>query len=772
MRFFVLALLSLTVSTLRAQISLAPVALRTDLLLHTDKVWHRGFLTTLTPETAPDSLQMALVRSERPSFSWQLPDTRTGHCQTAYQLVLSSSRADCAAGRGDVWDSGNVPSSQSVGVLIPAGQRLLANRVYYWKVRVWDDRRRVSPYSAIRVFRTGSTLADYATSHYPLVKQQQSARQRTQLSGLQLYDFGDDAFGQVWLTAQTTATTDSLVLHVGERLTPEGNVHRKPPGTIRYRRLVLRLRPGTHTYPVPIPPDKRNTGPKAILMPDYIGEVLPFRYVELEAPAPSVQVSELVRHVVTYPFDEAAATFSSSDTTLNRVWALCKHTIKATSFAGYYVDGDRERIPYEADALINQLAHYATDAEYTMAKRSLDYLIFHATWPTEWSLQNVLIAWNDYRYSGDARNLTRLYADLKAKLLLPLARPDGLISTRTGKQTPAFKASIHYETFDGRPTLQDIVDWPQQGVLGLGKKEAGETDGFVFRDYNAVVNAFHYQALQHMAELAHQLGKPDEAAQFRQRGEQVKQAYQATFIDPATGLVTDGDSTRHASLHANMMALAVGLVPDANRARVLAHIRSRGMACSVYGAQFLLDALYNAHEADYALSLLTSTAERSWYNMLRTGSTMTTEAWDTRYKPNQDWNHAWGAAPANVIVRKLMGVEPLTPAFGVIQVKPQPGSLKQASLQLPTLHGPVRVSFIQRTPRGFAQRGRTQRELARQWHLRLTLPANTKGVVYVPRLSPTATLWQNGRRVSAKQDDHSWQLTNVPTGTHQWEVRW
>ncbi|CCG99683.1 alpha-L-rhamnosidase [Fibrella aestuarina BUZ 2] len=757
MRSFLLALFSLTVSSLWAQAPLAPVALRTDLLLHTDKVWQRGFLTTLTPETAPDSLQMALVRSERPSFSWQLPDTRTGYRQTAWQLVLSSSRANCAAGRGDVWDSGNVPSDQSVGVLLPAGRRLQPNRVYYWKIRVWDDRRRASPYSAIRVFRTAPELADYATSHYPLVKEQQKpARQRTQPNGARLYDFSNDAFGQVWLTAQTTATTDSLVLHLGEALTPGGAVQRKPPGTIRYRRLILRLRPGTHTYPVPIPPDKRNTGPKAIMMPGYIGEVLPFRYIELERPAATVQVGELVRHVVTYPFDDTAATFGSSDTTLNRVWALCKHTIKATSFTGYYVDGDRERIPYEADALINQLAHYATDGEYTMAKRSLDYLIFHATWPTEWSLQNVLIAWNDYRYSGDARNLTRLYTDLSAKLLLPLARPDGLISTRTGLQTPAFKASIHYETFDGRPTLQDIVDWPQQGVLGLGKREAGETDGFVFCDYNAVVNAFHYQALRYMADLADQLGQSADAAQFRQRGEQVKRAYQATFIDPATGLVADGDSTRHASLHANMMALAVGLVPEANRARVLAHIRSRGMACSVYGAQFLLDALYNAHEADYALSLLTSTAERSWYNMIRTGSTMTTEAWDTRYKPNQDWNHAWGAAPANVIVRKLMGVEPLTPAFGVIQVKPQPGALNQASLQLPTLHGPVRVAFTQRTQR---------------WYMRLTLPANSRGVVYVPRLSPTATLWQNGRQLTPPADKHSWQLTNVPSGTHQWEVR-
>ena len=34
--------------------------------------------------------------------------------------------------------------------------------------------------------------------------------------------------------------------------------------------------------------------------------------------------------------------------------------------------------------------------------------------------------------------------------------------------------------------------------------------------------------------------------------------------------------------------------------------------------------------------------------MIEVGSTMTLEAWDAKYKPNLTWNHAWGAAPANI----------------------------------------------------------------------------------------------------------------------------
>ncbi|GAB3026282.1 alpha-L-rhamnosidase-related protein [Spirosoma pulveris] len=750
--------LGLLAASLTAFAQTAPTALRTDLLLHTDKVWSNGFLTNYSLDGADSAKfagQLALIRSSHPSFSWVLFTAGGTSRQTAYRIILSTSRQNSQTNVGDVWDSGKVISSQSVGVLLPASQKLDTNRIYVWKVKVWDERNVESDFSQPRAFRTAPRLSEYETPFYPLVKTEEVPRSQRTLGQRTVYDFGKDAFGQVFLTVSSASESDTLIVHLGEAVTADGHVNEKPSGTLRYRQIRVPLQKGTHRYAIQFKPDKRNTGPKAILMPDYIGEVLPFRYVEL-AFNPDTRLEQVVRQVVTYPFDDSATTFTSSDSTLNQIWDLCKHTIKATTFTGYYVDGDRERIPYEADALLNQLSHYATDAEYNMAKRSLNYLVFHATWPTEWSLQNVLIAWYDYLYSGDSRTVEALYPELKAKLLLPLARPDGLISTRTGLQTPEFKKSIHYDTFDGRPTIQDIVDWPQQGVLGLGKKEAGETDGFVFSDYNAVVNAFHYQGLVFMAQLASRLGKTDDATLYATRASLVKKSFQATFIDAKTGLVRDGAGTDHASLHANMMALAFGLVPEKLQSKVLAHMRSRGMACSVYGSQFLLDALYNANESAYALALMTSTDERSWYNMLRTGSTMTTEAWDTRYKPNQDWNHAWGSAPANIIVRKLMGVEPLMPVYETVQIKPQPDTLRHASLQLATLRGPILVAFDNAPDR---------------FLLHATLPANTSGVVYLPRKKAKSQVLENGKVIKALAEGDFWKILSVGPGTHEWEVR-
>lgn len=755
---FLIVLLLISALKTNAQSLSAPTRLRIDLLLNTDKVWKNGLPVGLSLQQAKQSdtaYQMARITNQNPYFSWVMNDHSEGSFQTAYRILVASSPENLDANRGDFWDSGKVIKNQQIGIIY-SGRRLNPNTVYYWKVSTWNNKKTASDFSKASSFITGNTLNPYQAAHQPLVKSLQKPVFSKQLNNLNtLYDFGKDAFGQLKIRIGSASDGDTLLIHVGEAIDTLGGVERKPRGTIRYRLIKLPLQKGEHNYDLKFIADQRNTGSKAILMPDYIGEVLPFRYVELEKNDKAV--IELERYVVNYPFDDGASSFKSSDTLLNQIWDLSKYTIKATSFTGLYVDGDRERIPYEADALINQLSHYASDAEFNMAKRSLDYLIYHATWPTEWSLQNLLVAWNDYLYSGDIRTVQLLYPQLKPKLLLALARPDGLISTKTGKQDSNFTKSIHFSTFNGETVLKDIVDWPQKGGFGLPSSYPGETDGFVFTDYNAVVNAFHYQALICMRDLAQALGEKKDADFYKQQAEKVKQAFQRSFIDPNAGTVKDGENTIHSSLHANMLALAFKLVPNENKANVIAHIRTRGMACSVYGAQFLLDALYDANEAEYGLQLLTSTDKRSWYNMLRSGSTMTTEAWDTDYKNNQDWNHAWGSAPANIIVRKLMGVEPLSPAFGTIQIKPQPGTLNSAELQLSTLRGKVNVAFNKTT---------------KQFQLKVAIPPNTKGIVYLPKQAESDRILLNGKSLKAIADGNFWIINNVKSGTHTWEVKY
>lgn len=668
-----------------------------------------------------------LVCSSRPSLGWELP---AGSMQTAYRVLVATSPDRLMEGKADVWDSGRQEGRQSAGVPY-GGAPLTAGTRYWWTVKTWntstaaDGKEQASRYARAVDFTTAGTL-DSCFSHHPLVKVMQKPMRATRPEAhATVYDFGKDAFAQLTLRIRSEQETDSMTVHLGEAAR-NGRVDRKPRGTVRYARYVIQLRRGTHDYPLNLRPDRRNTAPGAnesgvspILMPEAIGEVFPFRYVEVEGDA---RVKEAWREAVSEPWDEEEASFHCSDTVLNQVWELCKYSIRATSFAGIYVDGDRERIPYEADALINQLTHYTSDREYSMARRSIAHLIEHPTWPTEWILLTPRMAWNDYLYTGDAGLLERYYRDLGAKTLAPLRDSRGLISTRTGLVTDSVRQSVHFRG----PVIRDIVDWPQSGAAGIGKESAGEADGHEMCAVNTVVNAYHYDALHMMSLIAGALGHETDSARFARMASHTAQSMNSLLWNGEKGAYADGERSTHCSQHSSMFPLAFGMVPADRVAQVAAHVQSRGMACSVYGAQFLLDALYEAGQGTFAKELLAGTGLRSWYNMLRMGSTITTEAWDNVYKANLDWNHAWGAAAGNLIARRLMGIEPLRPGWEVTGISPQPGNLDYAHIRQPSPRGSIEVTLSRRKDG--------------KYDLRITIPANSTARVTLPSTGRHMTL--------------------------------
>ena len=697
----------------------------------------------------PESAQIA---DPRPELAWVVTSSDQDDMQTAYQILVASSMARITRHQGDLWDSGKVQTFRSTGIEY-GGRPLAPGTTCFWKVRTWNKDGQAGPYSQIQSFRTGPLDESYATTRYPLATMRVApVRVSRKAAGHYFIDFGRAAFGTVELKLTSPAAGREVEVHLGEVPAGTDGIDRNPGGSRRYRMMRLTLDEGTRTYRVAITPDKRNTGSRAIKMPKDIGEVMPFRYCEIVNSPSALDATKVCQIAVHYPFDETASQFESSSQVLNDVWDLCKYSIKATSFCGVYVDGDRERIPYEADAYINQLGHYCVDREYTMARYTHEYLITRPTWPTEWILHSVLMAWADYLYTGDRDSIEYYYDDLKAKTLLALARADGLISTQTGLVTDEVLKSIH---FNGK--LRDIVDWPHGNILGL-KGGYGETDDFEFRPINTVVNAFHYQALVAMTRIANDLGKLDDAGQFSKAAARVRQSFNDKLLDKAKGIYVDGEGSTHSALHANMFPLAFGLVPPEHVASVAAFVKSRGMVCSVYGSQYLLDALYEAGEGDFALDLMTDrSTDRSWPHMVYdVGTTITLEAWDNKYKPNQDWNHAWGAAPANIIPRHLMGVQPLEPGFARVQLKPQVGSLTSGSLDHPTVRGTIHVDFQSVPGQSFV--------------LNVDIPANVVATVYLPRLgSDRAGLVVDGEVTEAALTGKFVRLDNVGSGRHHLE---
>ncbi|XMO85824.1 alpha-L-rhamnosidase C-terminal domain-containing protein [Algibacter sp. AS12] len=622
----------------------------------------------------------------KPEFGWVLPSRIK--TQVAYQILIASSKSILEKNSGDMWNSEKVLSSNSITVEYQ-GTPLKVGQTYFWKVKVWGDSHTETAFSDSQSFKLGKSNTTITTSNSFQVDSIKPVKTYKTANDAYLIDFGKDAFANL-LFQYETKENDTLIIRIGEQLL-DGLINRKPQGTIRYQEIKVPVNPRKHAYILPIKSDKRNTKKGAIILPDSFPVLMPFRYAEIENYKQSFSADNFTQLAYHSYWEDDESYFESSDTILNQVWDLCKYSIKVTTFAGVYVDGDRERIPYEADAYLNQLSHYNTDREYAMARQTIEYFMEHPTWPTEWQLHVALMFHADYMYTGNTELIKKYYEDLKHKTLMELQREDGLISSSNA--TPEFMIKLGFKNPNAK--LKDIVDWPpaQKDTGWKLATEEGERDGFVFKPINTVVNCLYYRNLEILAEFAQLLNKQGEAKGYRDLAAEVKLAINTILLDENKGYYRDGEGTNHAALHSNMMALAFNIVPEKHIPSVANFIKSRGMSCSVYGSQYLLEALYNANKSDYALDLMRSTENRSWYNMIRIGSTITLEAWDMKYKPNSDWNHAWGATPANIIPRSLWGIQPKTPGFKVAKIQPQWGDLTFSKIKVPTVMGSISANF-------------------------------------------------------------------------------
>lgn len=709
--------------------------------------------------------EKTVITDPRPSLGWIVNSDIQDDVQTSCQILVASTKEAIALGRGDLWDSGKVASAQSINVAYQ-GKALEPDHAYWWAVRTWNKNGAPSPYSAAQRFNTGTfaktdrrwpgesrwvrmpdeggaprwTLED----RHPIAYHEVAAvKTIKKADGNYFLDFGRAAFATIKLTVAWQPRAGQpreaqLGINVGEKRKGDG-IDPKPGGGVIFRKYQLAITPGRREYTLQLPrwiPHYPQSQP----LPAHMPEVIPFRYCEVLAGALGATIETPIQLALYYEFDDAAADFTCASPDLKKIYELCKYSVKANTFNGDYAASERERMLYEADTYIHQLSHYGVDREFAIARYSVENMIYHASWPTEWISHVILMAWADTMQTGDTRLIERNYEELKPKTMLALAGPDGLISTRTGGQTPEFLKSIH---LGGK--LKDIVDWP-----------TGEADGYDFQDYNTVVNAYHYRSLVLMGDIAATLKKTEDAAFYRERAARVKAAINDKMFDRKRGLYVDGVGTTHASLHANMFPLAFGLVPEEYRKGVVEFVKSKKMACSVYPANTLLEALYDAGEDKAALALLLEPGDRGWLNMLRVGSTITTEAWDIKYKANSGWTHAWSASPAHILPRKLVGIEPLEPGFGKVKIVPRPGGLKAATAKLPTIRGTIEAGFEQAEGKSFV--------------IKVKLPVNVTARVELPALGGTAEeVTLDGKKIKGKLGNGRVIVEGVGSGAHRIE---
>jgi hypothetical protein len=446
-----------------------------------------------------------------------------------------------------------------------------------------------------------------------------------------------------------------------------------------------------------------------------------FRYVEVTGVPQPLTTANTAALALVYPGQPGQSSLATSNAALDRVWQFSKNTIESLNLNLYLDSPTRERSgAYEGDDYIHQQAQAMVDGDSALAQYSLQYVLTSmglaegSTPIIEFEELAPVAALAQWQQTGDPGVLTSLYSQLQQMLPTQYLGSDGLID-----MPPNPFGGAH--PVRGEP--EQLVDWP-----------ADERDGFVFSSENTVVNAFAYAAYAAMAKIAVVVGDPSGARDDAATAARIQSVMQARLYDPATGAFRDGAGVAHEAVQSSVYAVALGVASPAEAKTAAAWVARQGMACSVYCAGYLLEALYDGGQPQAALSLLTATTSTSWLHMISLGAGSTMEAWTPAIKANLTYSHPWSASPAFIVPEYLFGVSALAPGWATVLIHPQPGSLTSGSVQVPTPRGAVSVSFT-----GTGSRFATE----------VDVPATATAEVSLPGVRAGQHVWVDGAERTA-----------------------
>lgn len=490
-------------------------------------------------------------------------------------------------------------------------------------------------------------------------------------------------------------------------------------------------------------------------------EYLGMRYVQIDnAPMPVTadNFEFIVRHA---QLDETASAFESSDPALNAVWDLMKHSLFTCTQEGFLDTPTREKGGFLGDSVLQSTVAMPVLGERELTRRTLREFLhsmdqywsapadrgrINAVYPNgdgardipDYSQAYPLWAWTYYQETGDRAFLAEAYpklCDVAAYVARHIDPATGLVTKLTG---------------GGGAYLHGIVDWPATMRYGYDMSATART----------VINGWAHADFTTLAAIADTLGRPADRDAYLERANALATAINARLLRPDglyhDGLLADGTPSPHASQHANMFPLVLGIVPASHRAAVVEHVKAKGMSVGMVTLPWLLRALDAAGQGPALLDLFTNAGQPGWAQCLAKGATATWESWDAD-TTGQSLSHAWGASGLETYYRSILGIRPLKPGYDEVLIRPLDfgEKLSWAKGRIATDHGPLSVHWIR---------------TAAAYTLHVNLPASVTARVALPWTRP-GTVTLDGKPVPFSTEDNHAVIPGVGPGEHTLSLR-
>ncbi|MGD1087080.1 MAG: autotransporter-associated beta strand repeat-containing protein, partial [Verrucomicrobiota bacterium] len=460
------------------------------------------------------------------------------------------------------------------------------------------------------------------------------------------------------------------------------------------------------------------------------------RYFEITNPPMPITTNNFSFVQRNSQMNDASSSFSSPNANLNAVWGLMKQTLPLDA-QEEFVDSMRQKGGFLGDGFQQSLAAMEVEDERPLTRRRLNEFLesmaefwatpaanvgrVNACYPDDENSRDIPDftqmfldwVWEYYMQTGDigflGANYTQL-TNIAQYVNRDLNPATGLITNLLGgTMNGAINTTYEYGVIDNPTDM--YFGYDLNTVRGSGPTSATVINGWAWVDYDVV------------SRIAGELGNTADSNTYRALAANLQAAINTNLINSG-GLYVDGldagsAPSTHTSQHANAFPLSLNLVPLAQQAGVAALVVRSNMSVSALGIIQVVRGLGEANQGPGLLNLFTNASNYGWARILSLGGTATWESW-TANTDGDSMAHGWGAVGLDGYVRYILGVKPLTPQFGQVQIMPLDFTnlLPSASGTLTTDRGALSVEWDRS---------------AALYHLAVTIPVNVTANVYVPQ---------------------------------------
>jgi alpha-L-rhamnosidase len=455
-----------------------------------------------------------------------------------------------------------------------------------------------------------------------------------------------------------------------------------------------------------------------------------FQYVEVTSTKPIQLTKESLTGYFMHSDVPVAGQVKSSNPTLDKIWFAANNSYLSNLF-GYPTDcPQREKNGWTGDAHIAvETGLYNFDGITIYEKWLGDHRdeqqpngVLPSIIPTDgwgydwgngpdWTSTIALIPWNIYLYYGDDQILRNNFPNMKRYVdHITDISPSGL-------------------------TTWGLGDW-----VPVSDKPPVEFTSSVYYYADAVI----------LAKTAKLLGKTDDHQKYTALATKIKTAFNARFLNNATGIYLDGRQTELS------MPLYWGLAPDELKAKIAGNLAKKVEAgnkhldVGLLGTKAILNALSENGYADLAYQVAAQETYPSWGWWIVNGATTLYENWRIDAKNDISLNHIMFGEVGAWLYKGLGGIktDEQQPGFKNVLLKPNfVAGLDHFEARHEGPYGAI-ISSWTRTAAGVIYE--------------VTVPANSSATVYFP-LTGTQKAYKDGKAIAGK--------TEIAAGKYKFEIK-